>query len=359
MVLVTITRIAGVKKNGHIDSVWTSYFTIVAAEIGILLASVSTYRAFFVSYRKGEDDNKAKNKAASDQEHWYDSKKELLKGLLTLNPRRTRTRGKSTPDEGSGDQGCRFDIGKLPDIPRAQMTGVRTFINGRGRDLNDSNVMESAYEEEPYDPDGSHAATIPTGSTLSTQFPNTNQSLIEETLRLLNRYEGYPNQEAALQTFRPWPAPPFNFRSTTQPSWFLRIISYDSHRLTFRQMHAMVSICYEAEEFLKSLDPEDPMEARTYVFRATQREPYDLTREDVEVVFFNAAEEPGTAYKASDMYMALDIMLGRMLPQHLPDMTRTVVHCADMELRNGARMKFRKVSIRRKTDDRGNAVATA
>ncbi|KAL8772125.1 MAG: hypothetical protein Q9209_002560 [Squamulea sp. 1 TL-2023] len=147
-----IGDLLSVRKNGHLDSVWTSYFTIVAAEIGILLASVSTYRAFFVSYRKGEDDNKAKNKAVGGQEKWYNSKRELLKGILTFSPRRTRIRGQSTPNEGSGDPG-RFEVGKLPDIPRAQMTGVRTFINGRGREIDTSNIMESTFEDEPYDSD--------------------------------------------------------------------------------------------------------------------------------------------------------------------------------------------------------------
>ncbi|KAI4263885.1 MAG: hypothetical protein L6R42_000987 [Xanthoria sp. 1 TBL-2021] len=203
------------------------------------------------------------------------------------------------------------------------------------------------------------AAVIPAGSTLSNGFPYTNQSLTEEILQYLNGYEASTKRDATLKTFRPWPAAPFNFRSTTQPSWFLRINSYDSPRLTFRQMHAMITICYHAQEFLKLLDPDTRMEAKPYIFRATQREPYDLTQEDVEVAFFNSAEEPGAAYQAVDMYLALDIILGRMLPQDLPDFRRTVIHYADMDLRNGSILKFRKVKIQRKTNDRAGAVATA
>lgn len=101
------------------------------------------------------------------------------------------------------------------------------------------------------------------------------------------------------------------------------------------------------------------MQEKSYTFRATQREPYDLTREDVEVVFFNSNDEPGARYKAVDMYMALDIMLGRILPQHLPDFSRTVIHRAEMELRNGSALKFRKVKIQRRAVNTANAVATA
>ncbi|KAL8683839.1 MAG: hypothetical protein Q9186_000182 [Xanthomendoza sp. 1 TL-2023] len=75
MILVTITRVAGIEVDGQIDSVWESYFLIVAAEVGILLASVSTYRAFFVSQRRGGI-NKTR-KTISDPGHWYSSKKKL------------------------------------------------------------------------------------------------------------------------------------------------------------------------------------------------------------------------------------------------------------------------------------------
>ncbi len=101
------------------------------------------------------------------------------------------------------------------------------------------------------------------------------------------------------------------------------------------------------------------MEAKTYVFEATAREPFDLSRENVQVAFFNSADEPGARYTASDLYIALDIMLGRMLPQELRDFRRTVLHYANMELRNGSILKFRKVTIGRKTNDRVSVVAIA
>ncbi|KAL8991214.1 MAG: hypothetical protein Q9169_007920 [Polycauliona sp. 2 TL-2023] len=206
----------------------------------------------------------------------------------------------------------------------------------------------------------SYAATIPTGSILSRGFPATNQSWIKETLGLLNNYDdnGFPLQRPALQTFRPWPAAPFNFRSTTSPLWLLRVTSYDQHRLTFRQMHAMVEICVNAQDLMRVFDPDEFLPEQPYIFRPVQREPYDLTREDVEVAFLNTADQQGTGYKAIDMYVALDVMLDRMLPKELPDMRRTVLHYADLEPRNG-RLQFKKAEIRRRTDTVADAAATA
>ncbi|KAL8993644.1 MAG: hypothetical protein Q9169_006193 [Polycauliona sp. 2 TL-2023] len=206
----------------------------------------------------------------------------------------------------------------------------------------------------------SYAATIPTGSTLSQGFPATNQSWIKETLGLLNNYDdnGFPLPRLGLQTFRPWPPAPFNFRSSTSPLWLLRVTSYDQQRLTFREMQAMIEVCLNAQDLLKVFDPDEFLPEQLYIFRPVQREPYDLTREDVEVAFLNTADEQGTAYKAIDMYVALDVMLDRMLPKELPDMRRTVIHYADLEPRNG-RLKFKKVEIRRKTDTVADAAATA
>ncbi|KAI4237997.1 MAG: hypothetical protein L6R40_005808 [Gallowayella cf. fulva] len=153
VILVTITRIAGIKINGQIDSVWESYFLIVAAEIGTLLASVFTYRAFFVSHRKG-DVNKARRASGAPGRHWYTSKMELIRGVFhPISSWRSKAKGQSTPDEHIEDQHGHFGIGKLPDIPGAQMTGIRTFINGRGKGVDVSYIMRSVGEEELCGPD--------------------------------------------------------------------------------------------------------------------------------------------------------------------------------------------------------------
>ena len=206
-----------------------------------------------------------------------------------------------------------------------------------------------------------YAATIPAESTLSNGFPSTNQSLAYKFLQVLDKYDSFKAfQDATVQTIRPWPAPPFNFRSYIEPTWLLRVVSYDPPRLTFRQLHAMVSLCHDTQLVLRTLDPDDTAEAKNYFFRSTAREPYDLTTQDVEVAIFNSPEEPGAAYKVIDIYTVLDLMLERMLPQDLPGMARTVVHYSELQPRHGPLLKFRRVKIQRKSDNSlASAVATA
>ncbi|KAL8820908.1 MAG: hypothetical protein Q9223_000958 [Gallowayella weberi] len=124
-------------------------------------------------------------------------------------------------------------------------------------------------------------------------------------------------------------------------------------------MHALLSLIADAQDEIHTMGRDDPMQARTYIFRATAQQPQDLSRENVEVAIFNSADEPGAAYKAEDMYIALDIMLERILPHQLVDMVRTVAHYAEFEPRKGSLLKFRKIRIRRKTTDsaRGDAPA--
>ncbi|CAO1598713.1 hypothetical protein XANCAGTX0491_002473 [Xanthoria calcicola] len=147
MVLVTITRIAGIRFNGHIDSVWESYFTIVAAEVGVVLASVSTYRALFVSHRKATIDK------AQDQGHSSSPKRQLIRRMFVSSPWRYKNKDWSIPNDNEGKRCSQLDEA-LPSIPRAHMTGVRTFINGRGQNTDTSDIMESQVVlDEYYDDD--------------------------------------------------------------------------------------------------------------------------------------------------------------------------------------------------------------
>ena len=207
----------------------------------------------------------------------------------------------------------------------------------------------------------SYAVTIPAESALSSDYPSTNQSLAYKLLQILDTYDSHQLfQDAALQTTRPWPAAPFNFRSTTEPTWLLRVVSYEPPRLTFRQLHALVSLCYDAQRLVRTLDPDYPIAEINYFFRATTQEPFDLTTQDVEVAVFNSPEEPGEAYKAVDVYSAIDVMLEKMLPLSVPAMSRTVVHYSELQPRLEPRLRFRKVKIQRKTGgSRSNTIATA
>ncbi|KAL8755337.1 MAG: hypothetical protein Q9199_003716 [Rusavskia elegans] len=147
MILVTITRIAGIRLDSQIDSVWESYFLIVAAEIGVVLASVSTYRALFVSHRKRIINE------ARDRGHTYSPNRQLIGWTFVSSPWRSKAKGQSTPDNDRGDQDSHFDKDALPNIPPAHMSGVRTFINGCGQRTDASDIMESQVFHDKHDND--------------------------------------------------------------------------------------------------------------------------------------------------------------------------------------------------------------
>lgn len=151
MILVTITRISGIKMDGKVDQVWESYFIILAAEIGIILTAVTAFRALFVSRHKREN-NGARNPPGM-QSHWYSPNTYLLKRVFTPKLWRSRSKFKSQSTSGGyeADKDGHFPMENLPDIPRAHMTGVRTFINGRGKGMNASRIMESQGIQEEED----------------------------------------------------------------------------------------------------------------------------------------------------------------------------------------------------------------
>ncbi|KAL8877830.1 MAG: hypothetical protein Q9198_004230 [Flavoplaca austrocitrina] len=147
MILVTITRIAGIYFHGQIDIIWESYFLIVAAEVGVILASISTYRALFVAHRKATI-KKAKYSGPGSSPN----RQQLVRRLLDFSPWRSRAGGQSTPGSGTASH---FDTGALPSIPRAQMTGVWTLIYGQGQRMDASNIMESQMiQDDDGDGDG-------------------------------------------------------------------------------------------------------------------------------------------------------------------------------------------------------------
>ncbi|KAL8723142.1 MAG: hypothetical protein Q9225_000483 [Loekoesia sp. 1 TL-2023] len=149
VVLVTITRIAGIEVKGQIDQVWETYFLTMASQVGIILASVSTFRAFSVS--RHQKDVKRTKGSSENQRHWYSPNRRLLKRVSTPSSWRSKAKGQSTPKEYKGGVNGGVAMGSLPEIPRAQMTGVRTFINGCKEWTDTSHIMESRMNQEDDD----------------------------------------------------------------------------------------------------------------------------------------------------------------------------------------------------------------
>lgn len=135
--MITITRMSGIKTGGKVDQVWESYFLILAAEVGIILTAVTAFRAFFVSRHKR--DNDGAKQPLGDSTQWYSQNKHLLKRVFN----RSKSRVQSTSEGYEANEDGHFPMRNLPDFPRAHMTGVRTFINGRGNMTNPSRIMES------------------------------------------------------------------------------------------------------------------------------------------------------------------------------------------------------------------------
>lgn len=146
MILVTITRISGIKMGGQVDLVWESFFIIIAGEIGIILTAVTAFRAFFVSRHKG--DHRGAKKWPEQRTQLHSRSEYLLKLLITPSLWRSKNRTQSASEGYEASKYGHLPSGNLPDIPRAHMTGVRTFIDRRGRGKDTSHIMESQAIKE-------------------------------------------------------------------------------------------------------------------------------------------------------------------------------------------------------------------
>ncbi|KAL8637846.1 MAG: hypothetical protein Q9228_004931 [Teloschistes exilis] len=144
VILVSITRVAGIKRGG--DKAWQTYFLIVSAEIGVILASISTYRAFYVSRRR-TDDNRA-GKSRGHQKYRFLPNRRTIKLFFASSPRPSTPREGSSAEDKWQDESERHPVGSLPQIPSAHLTGMRTFIEGHGQWIDSSRVMGSQGIEE-------------------------------------------------------------------------------------------------------------------------------------------------------------------------------------------------------------------
>ena len=149
MILITITRISGIRYKGSNDQVWESYFIILAAEIGIILTAATAFRAFFVSRRTIIDNGV--EPSPGHRTHEYSENRYLLKRVFTPKLWRSKAKSQETSGRREADEDGHFPMGKLPHISRPHMTGVRTFIDGRDRGSNASRIMASQAVQEDED----------------------------------------------------------------------------------------------------------------------------------------------------------------------------------------------------------------
>ena len=151
-----------------------------------------------------------------------------------------------------------------------------------------------------------------------------------------------------LQTNQAWPPAPFDIQSSKSPGWRLTIRSYDTPPLIYRQKWALMSICTEYIKMLTRVRDLAKLPARTVVMVTDQTSPTDLSREDVEIAFFNSAGEPGAEFRVGDTIQILSIISRTVVTGDMRELVRTVAHYAEARpVRNGR--VFRRIAIRPKT----------
>lgn len=123
----TITRASGLEWKGNLDVLWEVYFQIIAAEVGLILVAVTAFRQLFVSRI-----NQNRRSPPKSPPFWT-AAVNTMRGLL--DPRRwtsSYSRDRNGPQGRSSERKPKGLFGRLPDIPGATMTGVRTFIDEQG-----------------------------------------------------------------------------------------------------------------------------------------------------------------------------------------------------------------------------------
>ena len=141
MVILTITRVCGIKIGGRIDSTWETYWLILSAEFGIILTSVGAFRAFFVSRVKSRRDRGIHSPPKTAQ--WYHHKKTILKRTFITNRKQLRFGAQASWVNYEANEDHGLAMGKLPDVPRAHITGIRTCVRGQDMTMHTSSSAQS------------------------------------------------------------------------------------------------------------------------------------------------------------------------------------------------------------------------
>lgn len=140
MIATTVIRLSGLVYNGIVDGLWESYWNVVSAEVGILMASSIACRSLYVAA--------SKSKEPQDPPERY-----FTESFLRMFARK----GTWTLDEPKNDPT------ELPRIPNAELTGMESFIDAQGGSktvpaLSDSGAPETHTEAAPLQTWSGHLA---------------------------------------------------------------------------------------------------------------------------------------------------------------------------------------------------------
>ena len=145
MIIVALVRASGLRTSKAIDSVWGTYWQFISAEVGLIMTAVTAFRTLFIS--RSERSRQSPRRAW----HWYAKSKGLLKRTLIPGAWRSNFADKSV----RGSKEPSYKAAELPNIPRATITGIRTFINRRGKtqtgpsQIMHSEIMDDNDDAEP------------------------------------------------------------------------------------------------------------------------------------------------------------------------------------------------------------------
>lgn len=145
-----MTRASGLVWHNKLDVVWGIYFQTVAAEISVILAAMTAFRAIFVS-RTAPNQDSPRNRPSVGIESKFAMRR-------LLDPRRWMS---NHPREMARIQ--KHDIReyevnrRFPSIPGAAMTGMQTFIDHQGEatrseiePTSDSISTEANHDTSPF-----------------------------------------------------------------------------------------------------------------------------------------------------------------------------------------------------------------
>ena len=120
MIIVTIIRVSGLhdRHAKAIDVVWEFHWQWVEACVAITMVSLTAFRSFFVQHNSRNN--------SPPKRPWYAG----VKAIMT----------------GRGSEDKKEAVREWPKIPGGTMTGMRTFIDGRGNEV-EEDVLPLHHEQ--------------------------------------------------------------------------------------------------------------------------------------------------------------------------------------------------------------------
>ena len=108
MIIIAIIRVSGYVQNNTFDIVWLFFWHQLEGAVAIIMVSLTTFRSLLaIKARKAREKKVLKR-------FWFSNRPQLP----------ARYFKKTTQDDSKSQQ--------LLSVPRATLTGMRTFINGNG-----------------------------------------------------------------------------------------------------------------------------------------------------------------------------------------------------------------------------------